>query len=288
MKFIPRNKQLRGVLLGCAALSAVMAGPMILDAGAQAITTATCTAGGVCLTSSQTSPVTTTETTTLSIPFTTTQTNTTTETLTQTTTAPATTVTETTTAPAKTITETQTAPPVTSTVTDTVTTGTTSTVTTTVYPTYSIHGGGFGTPEVREGVAATTTGTVTTTGSESTTSGSACGTPGTTTSLGNGEVETCGPNYGHIAVFATTPGVYNKIFDNTTSYYVSAGIFAPQFRFGFPDGCYYVPDPSSVADPGQTVTTSGTLTNAVAFGLHSHDVSNPIRVPGSDCGGNNP
>jgi hypothetical protein len=273
MKIIPRNKQLRGVLLGCAALSAVMAGPMILDAGAQALPTATCTEGGVCLTSSQTAPVTATATTTVSIPFTTTQTSTTTKTLTQTTTAPPTTTTVTTTAP-PTTTVTETAPPTTSTVTDT--------VTTTVYPTR-----GFGTPEVRAGVAQTTSG-IETTSETGTTSGSSCGTPGTTTSLGNGEVETCGPNSGHIAVFATTPGVYNKIFDNTTSYYVSAGIFAPQYRFGFLDGCYYVPDPSSVADPGQTVTTSGTLTNAVAFGLHSHDVSNPIRVPGSACGGHNP
>jgi hypothetical protein len=266
---------------------------MILDAGAQALPTATCTEGGVCLTSSQTAPVTATTTTTVSIPFTTTQTSTTTKTLTQTTTAPATTTTVTETAPATTTTVTETAPattttvtktapPTTSTVTDTVTTGTTSTVTTTVFPTRS-----FGTPEVRAGVAQTTSG-IETTSETGTTSGSSCGTPGTTTSLGNGEVETCGPNSGHIAVFATTPGVYNKIFDNTTSYYVSAGIFAPQYRFGFLDGCYYVPDRSSVADPGQTVTTSGTLTNAVAFGLHSHDVSNPIRVPGSACGGHNP
>jgi hypothetical protein len=263
---------------------------MILDAGAQALPTPTCTEGGVCLTSSQTTPVTTTETTTLSIPFTTTQTSTATKTVTQTTTAPSTTVT----APATTVTETQTAPPTTSTVTDTITTGSvsTTTVTTTVFPTgFPTRTGGFATTGMRgnaDAITTTTPATITTSSETTTTSGSACGTPGTTTSLGNGEVETCGPNYGHVAVFATTPGVYNKIFDNTTSYYVSAGIFAPQFRFGFLDGCYYVPDPSSVAGPGQTVTTSGTLTNAVAFGLHSRDVSNPIRVPGSECGGNNP
>jgi hypothetical protein len=295
MKIIPGNKQLRAVLIGCAALSAVMAGPMILDAGAQALPqAATCTAGGVCLTSSQTggTPVTITVTTT--VPTTTTETSTTTDTLTHTTTVPATTTTVT-----------VTAPPVTSTVTDTVTTGTTSTVTVTRtgFPT-TFSTTRFGGPDVHAGVAATTTTpplttttppvttttppVTTTTPPVTTTTSGSCGTPGTTTSLGDGEVETCGPTSGHIAIFATTPGVYVKIFDNTTSYDVSAGIFAPQFRFGFLDGCYYVPDQSSVASPGQTVTTNGTLTDAVAFGLHTYDVSNPIRVPRSDCGGNNP
>jgi hypothetical protein len=264
MKIVPRNKQLRGLLLGGAALSAVMAGPILVDATAQALPTAgTCLSGGVCLTSSQPTA---------------TATSTTTQTLTQfqTTTVPTTT------------TVTQTAPPVTSTatVTRTVTSGptTTTTVTTTVFPSR-----GFGGPAVRADATTTSLATTSSQTTGSATTGSACGTPGTTTSLGNGEVETCGPNFGHVAVYATTPGVYNKIFDNTSSYYVSAGIFAPQFRWGFLDGCYYVPDSSSVASPGQTVTaTDGVLTNAVAFGLHSYDVSGPIPVPRSDCGGSRP
>jgi hypothetical protein len=281
MKIIPRNKQLRGVLLGCAALSAVMAGPILVDASAQALPpAAACTSGGVCLTSNQANA---------------TATSTTTETLTNT--APPITVTET----GAPVTVTETGAPVTSTatVTSTVTTGSTATttVTTTVYPR------SFAGADVRPDVTTssplttstgttstgtTSTGTTSTGTTSSAPTGSACGTPGTTSSLGGGEVETCGPSFGHLAVFATQPGLYNSI-DNTTSYYVSVGIFAPQFRFGIPDGCYYVPDPSSVAGPGQTVTsTDGILANAVAFGRYSHDVSRPIRVPGFDCAGGIP
>jgi hypothetical protein len=280
MKIIPRNKQLRGVLLGCAALSAVMAGPMLVDATAQALPTAgTCLSGGVCLTGAQaaatttettTVPVTTTQITTLTVPFTTTETNTITNTSTETITS--------------------TVPAATTTVTQPVTT----TVTVTSKPTYPGYPGRYTTTttdgrDVRRDLTTTSsTTTGSTTSTSSSTTGPACGTPGTTSSPGSGEVEICGPTYGHVAVYAATPGLYNSIDDTTSSYYVSAGLFAPQFRFGFLDGCYYVPDPSSVADPGQTVTTGGTLTNAVAFGLYSRDVSHPIRVPRFDCGGNPP
>jgi hypothetical protein len=289
MKIIPRNKHLRGVLLGCAALSAVMAGPILVDTSAQALPqAAACTAGGVCLTSNEanaapvtatettTVPVTTTELTTLSVPFTTTETNTITTSLTKTTTV---------TVPATTVTTTQ--------------PGTTTTVTVTGFPTFTRTGvfpftATTADPAVRPDQFRTTRDFTSSATTGSTTTGSAptglsCGTPGTTTSLGSGEVETCGPTSGHVAVFATTPGLDNSIDDTTSSYYVSIGLFAPQFRFGFPDGCYYVPDPSSVASPGQTVTsTDGILANAVAFGLHSRDVSEPIQVPRSDCGGSGP
>jgi hypothetical protein len=235
------------------------------------------------ITTTQTVTVPTTTTVTTAVPTTKTITVPTTTTVTTsvpTTVVVPTTVTEITTETVPTtITNTTTVPvtnTVTNTVTHTVTSGTTETetVTTTVYPYRGDNG-----PNVRARGDMTTS----TTSTSTTTGDSACGTPGTTTSLGNGEVETCGPNYGHVAVFATTPGLYNKIFDNS-SYYVSAGIFAPQFRYGHLAGCYYVPDKSSVTAPGATMNTDGTLTDAVAFGLHSYDVSYPRWVPSDDCG----
>ncbi len=82
----------------------------------------------------------------------------------------------------------------------------------------------------------------------------------------------------------TAPGLYTTIFNNDGTYYVSAGVFAPQYRFGFPVGCYYVPDRSSVTAPGHTTTvTAGVLANAVAFGRRASDVSYPIPVPRQDC-----
>jgi hypothetical protein len=268
MKIIPRNKQLRGVLLGCAALSAVMAGPILVDSNAQALPqAAACTSGGVCLTSSEANA---------------TATSTTTETLTGT--VP----------PTATVTETGAPVTSTATVTQTVTTGSTSTTTVTVTSTPTFSRTTFtpftnaGDPAVRADLVTTGSSTTGSSTTGSSITGSACGMPGTTTSLGGGEVETCGPSFGHVAVFATQPGLYNTIDNTTSSYYVSVGIFAPQFRFGYPDGCYYVPDPSSVAGPGQTVTSSdGVLTNAVAFGLYSQEVSHPIQVPRFDCGAGN-
>ncbi len=280
MTMIPQNKQLRGILGGCAALAAVMAGPILVDASAQAAPQASCISGGVCLTSTGNStitvPVTTTETTT--VPFTTTET--TSVPFTTTVTAPVTT-TETTTQPVTT-TETTTQPvtttvPVTTTetttqpVTTTTTTTTFTTTTTTTTNEADVVGG------VRHG--ARTDGPDTTS-----TSTGQCIPPGRTTSLAANQVETCGPSHGHVAVYATAPGLYTTIFDNDNAYYVSAGIFAPQFRFGILVGCYYVPDNSSVTAPGQTSTvTTGVLANAVAFGLRGSEVSRPILVPREAC-----
>src|ERR1700733_4547014 len=93
MTFIPRNKQVRAILGGCAALSAVMIGPILIDASAQATPQSSCLSGGACLTSAGnttvTVPVTTTETTT--VPVTTTKTTTVPVTTTTTTTVPVTT-----------------------------------------------------------------------------------------------------------------------------------------------------------------------------------------------------
>jgi hypothetical protein len=260
MTIFPRNKQIRAILGGCAALSAVMVGPILVDASAQATPQTLCVPGGVCLTSAGTTtvtvPVTTTTTTTapgvtttVTVPVTTTQTVTRTNTLTTTHT---TTVTLTTTDVS----------------TTTVPTTTTTTTTTTL----------TADPGVRPNAGAKPA-TVTTTATLQ------CAPPGHTASLGNGEVETCGPSRGDIAVYPTTPGLYSTIFANDGSYYVSAGIFAPQFQFGHLIGCYYVPSKDSVTDPGQTSNPeNGVLADAVAFGKHLSDVSRAVPVSRNLCG----
>jgi hypothetical protein len=319
MTLIPRNKQLRGLLIGGAALSAIMAGPILVDATAQAQSLASCAAGGVCLTPTNpaggfTTTVTdtapgTTDTVTQTEPGTTdtvTQTEpgtTTTTTVTQT--EPGTTVTQTEPGTTYTVTQTEpgttttttvtqtvtvTAAPVTTTVTNTVTSPTTVTVTVT---------------STRSSYTGTNTNTYTgTTGTEGTedpfvkpaywrneptetTGTDACGAPGSQPTLSNGQVETCGPTSGREAVYATQPGLYNSIFNDSSSYYVSAGIFAPQYSFGRLAGCYYVPE-SAAVKPGDTVSTGGIIADAVAFGVTSQDVSNPVSVPRSDCNGIEP
>jgi hypothetical protein len=270
MKIVPRNKQLRAIMGGCVALSAVMVGPILVDASAQATPQTMCLPGGACLTSAGTTtvtmPVTTTTTTTApgvttTVPVTTTQTVTRTNTRTTTRTVTQT-VTSTTTLTAT----------VTVTTTDFSTTAvpTTTTTTTTVSAAPGVRPNTHGKP-------ATTT--VTTTGTAQ------CEPPGQTTSLGNGEVETCGPARGEIAVYPTTPGLYSTIFANDGNYYVSVGIFAPQFRFGHLFACYYVPNKDSVTDPGQTSSPeNGVIANAVAFGKHRSDVSRPVPVSRNLCG----
>jgi hypothetical protein len=122
------------------------------------------------------------------------------------------------------------------------------------------------------------------TAAATTTSASGCTPPGQTTNLGSGQVETCGPKTTQVKVYATTPGLYTKIFDNTSTYYVSVGIFAPQYKKGSLTGCYYVPNASSVTSPGHTTAVAtGVLADAVAFGITSSDVSSPRRVQTSDC-----
>jgi hypothetical protein len=134
-------------------------------------------------------------------------------------------------------------------------------------------------PAVRGGDWTTATGATTTTKTAS-----GCTPPGQTMNLGSGQIETCGPKTAQVKVYATTPGLYTKIFDNTSTYYVSVGIFAPQYKKGSLAGCYYVPNASSVTSPGHTTTvTSGVLADAVAFGVTSSDVSSPRRVQTSDC-----
>jgi hypothetical protein len=291
MTIIPRNKQLRAILGGCAALSAVMAGPMLVDASAQAQPQSSCLPGGVCLTSTagtvtttETTTVPTTVTTTTSIPFTTTVPVTvtvpTTTTTTATTTVPTTTTTTTTmpvtttSTKTSTITSTVTMPvTTTSTLTQTITSPSTTTETVTTTITTRRTRKWYG-PDVRAGADTASTTSAT------------CMPPGSTMSIGTNQVETCSPGTGQVAVYATTPGVYSSIFDNDATYYVSAGIFAPQYAFGRIVGCYYVPDTASVTAPGQTTdVTAGVLTDAVAFGLHSGEISRPRRVPSSDCGG---
>jgi hypothetical protein len=304
MTIIPRNKPARGLLIGCAAVSAVMVGPILIDATAQAAPPASCVGGGVCLT--PVSGVAGTATETVTVPTTATQTETerVTETatvpvtqtvtqppVTQTVTGPATqtvtatvtqpvtqtvtkTVTQTVTQPPVTqtvtvpVTQTVTQPPVTQTVTATVTTGTTATVT--VTPTRG--GGGFPTGTITFFVRPRPM---------TTTSGS-CGTAGYTETLGDGEVETCGPTTGRAAAYATQPGEYDEILNDSSSD-ASDGIFAPQYLFGTVIGCYYVPNRSTVAPPGATVTTGGTIVDAVAFGPE-YAVANPFPVPIGDCG----
>jgi hypothetical protein len=284
--FIPRNKRLRAILGGCAALSAVMVGPIIVDASAQATPQSSCVSGGVCLTSAAsttvTVPVTTTETTT--VPVTTTKTvpvtTTTTVPVTTTKTVPVTTT--------KTTTQTATVTvPVTTTTTATTTKNFTTTRTVfrrTTTVTTTVPGSGTGTttttllggPNARRGAdwrATTSTGT----------SGQ-CTPPGQTSSIGSGQIETCGPMTGRVKVYPTAAGLYTTIFDNDSTYYVSIGIFAPQYRHGSLSGCYYAPDASSVTSPGRTTTVAnGVLADAVAFGLNSSDVSSPRAVSISDC-----
>jgi hypothetical protein len=323
MTFIPRNKQLRAILGGGAALSAVMVGPILVDASAQATPQSSCLSGGACLTAAGnttvTVPVTTTETTTVptttttttTVPVTTTKTTTVPVTTTTTTTVPVTT-TKTTTVPVTTtatttesvtttvpVTTTKTAT-ATTTVTMPVTTTKTNTVTTTrtvsrrrpvtVTTTVTVTTGNNSTtttmaagdrPAVRGGRDWTATTSTKTTG---TTTASGCTPPGQTMNLGSGQIETCGPKTAQVKVYATTPGLYTKIFDNTSKYYVSVGIFAPQYKKGSLTGCYYVPSNASVTSPGQTTTVaSGVLADAVAFGATSSDVSSPRRVQTSDC-----
>lgn len=272
MTILPRNKQVRAILGGCVALSAVMVGPILVDASAQATPQALCVPGGVCLTSAGTTtvtvPVTTTTTTTapgvtttVTVPVTTTQTVTRTNTLTTTRTVTRTDTLTTTHTTTVTLTTTDVS-------TTTVPTTTTTTTTTTV----------TAAPGVRPN-AGTKPATVTTTATLQ------CAPPGHTTSLGNGEVETCGPGRGEIAVYPTTPGLYSTIFANDGSYYVSAGIFAPQFQFGHLIGCYYVPSKDSVTDPGQTSNPeNGVLADAVAFGKRLSDVSRAVPVSRNLCG----
>jgi hypothetical protein len=278
MTIVPRNKRVRTILGGCAALSAVMIGPILVDASAQATPQTSCLPGGACLTSATTTvttPVTTTTTTTA--PGTTT-----------TTTAPGTTTT--TTAPGTTTT-------ILSTATDTTTRTVTATVTSTETDTTTVT---LTTTDLSVITEPTTTTTTTTTtaaapmvranngrkqATTTTTSTTQCEPPGQTSSIGNGEVETCGPARGELAVFPTTPGVYTKIFANDGPYYVSVGIFAPQIRFGHVVGCYYVPTKGSVTDPGQTSSpANGVLADAVAFGKHLSDVSRAVPVLRYLCG----
>ncbi len=293
MTILPRNKQLRGLLVGGAAVSAVMAGPILVDTTAQAQPQASCAEGGVCLTPvTSTVPATTTVTKTTTVPVT--STYTTTVPVTTTTTVPVTsttTVTKTTTVPVTstytttvpvTSTQTQTQ---TTTVTSTATTGPTVTVTVTTTRSTSSYtntytntltgtytGTEYAVPADRRGRPALPT-----------TTESPCGTPGSTQTLTDGQVETCAPNFGRVAVYATAPGLYNKIYEYDSSYYASVGLFAPQYSRGALIGCYYVPSPSSVTPPGATVSTAGTLGDAVAFGLDSQDVSYPVAVPRGDC-----
>jgi hypothetical protein len=310
MTIIPRNKQLRGLLVGGAAVSAVMLGPILVDTTAQAVPQQSCVSGGVCLTPVATSVSvvgTTTETvtvkglgttvtepgttitapgttitapgTTITAPGTTitepgttvtqtrfvTATNTATATVTAT--APGTTVTAT--APGTTVTAT--APGTTVTVTSTVSAGP-NTTTNTNYTGYTGYTGGRGIiPAAVRGRPDTVT-------------GSACGLAGSTESS-DGEVETCGPTSGNEAWYATTPGEYNSIFNDDGSYYVSVGLFAPQYSRGQIVGCYYVPDASTVTAPGATTNDAGIIVDAVAFGSNRGDVSYPAPVVLSYCGG---
>jgi hypothetical protein len=261
-----------------------MVGPILVDASAQATPQSSCVSGGVCLTpvanTTVTIPVTTTRTVTTPVTTTTTVLGTTTVpvTTTQTTTVPVTTretitvpvtTTDTTTVPVTTTvgvttTTTVTAPVTTTTTTTAPVTTTTTTTTTSVIPAAIVNN--------RRGRSTSTT----TTGQ--------CTPPGQTSRLAGGQVETCGPDSGRVAVYATAPGLYTTIFDNDSTDYVSAGIFAPQYRNGHLTGCYYVPDRSSVTAPGQTSNVgAGVLADAVAFGPRSWNVSGPLRVPRSDC-----
>jgi hypothetical protein len=262
-----------------------MVGPILVDASAQATPQSSCVSGGVCLTpvanTTVTIPVTTTRTVTTPVTTTTTVLGTTTVpvTTTQTTTVPVTTR-ETITVPVTTTDTTRV--PVTTTVGVTTTTTVTAPVTTTTTTTTA---------------PVTTTTTTTTTSvipaaivnnrrgrSTSTTTTGQCTPPGQTSRLAGGQVETCGPDSGRVAVYATAPGLYTTIFDNDSTDYVSAGIFAPQYRNGHLTGCYYVPDRSSVTAPGQTSNVgAGVLADAVAFGPRSWNVSGPLLVPRSDC-----
>jgi hypothetical protein len=308
MKIIPRNRQVRGLLVGCAAVSAVMAGPILVDATAQAQPPTSCVDGGICLTRVEVAAAgTTTETVTVPATATQTETERVTDTVTgpgvtQTVTGPGVTqtvtgpgVTQTVTEPVttvtRTVTQTVTEPvtvPVTQTVTSTVTNIATITAGTTVTVTVTGSRGGFGGLPTETGGFPTSgfpTGSITgLVRYRPTTATDSCGPPGSTETLADGEVETCGPTAGRTAVYATEPGQYNKIFDDDGTYYTSIGIFAPQILFGRVIGCYYVPNTTSVTPPGGTTTsTAGAIADGVAFGPQSQ-VSAPIQVPGSDCG----
>jgi hypothetical protein len=275
MTLLPRDKRLRGILGGCAALAAVMAGPVLVDASAQAMPQSSCISGGVCLTpvSNTTVTVPVTTTTTVTSPVTTTQTSIITATTTKlsTTTVPVTDTETTTVEVPVTDTETTTVP-VTMTTTTTTAPVTTTTTTTTTTALTTIAGVVRVRPE---------------TVSTKTTTSAQCTPPGHTASIGNGQVETCGPGSGpgrFIAVYGTAPGLYTKIFDNDSADYVSVGLFAPQYRNGHLFGCYYVPDSPSVTAPGQTSNVAnGVLADATAFGPHSWSVSVARQVPRFDC-----